>query len=117
MVNTDMMGQMIAMVPVPTQAVYPGQMYPGGAASPQPYAPMNQPAYSQSPPAYGQPGGYQPVPTAQAISPGAPRFINVVVPPGVEPGSLLTVSTPEGQTIQITVPSGAYAGYEFKVQY
>jgi hypothetical protein len=93
LVNTDMMGQQIAMVPAPQFIPVPI----GGPTMP----------------------GYQPIPTAQPVPAegAAPRSLSVVVPPGAEPGSLLTVTTPEGQSIQVSVPAGAYAGYEFKVQY
>jgi len=131
MVNTDMMGQSIALVPVPTQLVYPGgqpqmaypgsppQMaYPGGQPQPYPaYPPVAQASLS---PVGATMPGYQSVPTAQPISPmppGGPHVMNVVVPAGVVPGSMLTVATPDGQTIQVTVPDGIVAGQEFKVQY
>jgi hypothetical protein len=57
--------------------------------------------------------GYQPV--AQAVP--EPGILNVVVPPGVQPGSVITVATPKGDQIEATVPGGVGPGQEFKISY
>lgn len=44
------------------------------------------------------------------------EMLNVVVPEGVAPGQLLTVTAPSGNTVQVPVPHGAVPGSQFSVQ-
>jgi hypothetical protein len=89
----------MAMAPIPMNA------------SAYAVAPANNQSYAAVP--VGSPTQMYP-PTAQPVG---GRIMNVVVPNGVVPGSLLTVVTPDNITIQVSVPPGMNAGQEFKVQY
>lgn len=63
-----------------------------------------------SPPAHFQPAVvYEPAP--------APRKMDVVVPPGAPPGSVLSVQDASGQIVQVTVPPGVTAGMKLEFEY
>ena len=48
-----------------------------------------------------------------AVAP--PGLVQVLVPPGVEPGGLFTIQTPSGDMLQVTCPPGASAGQQIQV--
>lgn len=45
------------------------------------------------------------------------RKMDVIVPPGAPPGSVLSVQDPAGQIVQVTVPPGVTAGMKLEFQY
>eukprot|EP00931_Biecheleriopsis_adriatica_P090635 TRINITY_DN64593_c0_g1_i1.p1 TRINITY_DN64593_c0_g1~~TRINITY_DN64593_c0_g1_i1.p1 ORF type:complete len:515 (+),score=58.99 TRINITY_DN64593_c0_g1_i1:90-1634(+) len=45
------------------------------------------------------------------------RQMHVTVPPGVAPGGLVQVQTPEGATVQVAVPAGCMPGSVFAMSY
>jgi hypothetical protein len=49
--------------------------------------------------------------------PNAARTMAVRVPEGAGAGAVLTVMSPEGQQVQVTVPPNAAAGSEITVNY
>ena len=65
---------------------------------------------------------YQPVSQQSEALPDAPqpsaiRKMDVIVPPGAPPGSVLSVQDPYGQIVQVTVPEGVTAGMKLEFQY
>ena len=71
-------------------------------------------------PVVGQPmvaGGFnhstgQPIGVVQPVQP----MLAVTVPPGIEPGAMLMITTPTGQQLQVQVPAGTGPGSVFNVQ-
>ena len=56
-------------------------------------------------------------PPMQATVAGAPRVMSITVPAGAEAGSVLTVMSPDGQQVQVTVPKENAPGSQISVQY
>ena len=86
--------------------------------------------HASRPPAYSAPA---PAPAVQARLPPAPAVVRppaysapapaprrrttVRVPASAGPGSVMTVRTPTGETVRVTVPQGVYAGSTFEFEY
>ena len=47
--------------------------------------------------------------------PRPPTLMTVLVPPGGQPGMVMQVQAPTGQTLQVQIPPGAAAGAQFQV--
>jgi len=56
-------------------------------------------------------------PAPMQMQQGMPRQVQVLVPEGCGPGQVLQVNSPEGGTLQVTVPQGVQAGGYFMAQY
>ena len=82
----------VAAMPMPSNAFQPHQAGPP-AQQYQPAVPV-----------------YEPV---QAV----PRKMDVIVPPGAPPGSVLSVQDANGQIVQVTVPPGVTAGMKLEFEY
>ena len=53
----------------------------------------------------------------QPLQQPPPHTIQFVVPPGVDPGMTIQLSTPEGQTVQVQLPATATPGSSIQVPY
>ena len=61
---------------------------------------------------------YQLVSEEKGDLPSPPaRKMDVIVPPGAPPGSILSVQDPYGQIVQVTVPEGVVEGMRLEFQY
>ena len=73
------------------------------------FAPVNESTVQQ-------PQGYQQHGTVISIQPAHTQMMSVTVPVNAVSGSLLTVQTPSGQSVQVAVPDGMEPGMQFNIQ-
>lgn len=78
-------------------AMHMPQQYPPHSSPPMQFHPANQPP--------------MPSPVQQR------RKMDVIVPPGAPPGSVLSVQDANGQIVQVTVPPGVVAGMKLEFEY
>ena len=89
---------------------------PPPAMAPAPVAPpaMAPPAVPppQAPPINSQ---INPDVTGMSFSAAQPASMTITVPPGVVPGQVLTVTMPNGQVVNVQVPTGCAPGSQFTI--
>ena len=59
----------------------------------------------------------RPASRAPPVVAGAPRIFSVTLPPGVTPGEILAVESPDGQVQKVTLPPGFVAGMKLMCPY
>jgi hypothetical protein len=97
-----------------------------GMAAAPPVAPPPMPGIAPAPPVAPMPG-MAAAPVAAPLMPGMavapvapppvsqPSAMTITVPPGVVPGQVLTVTMPNGQVVNVQVPSGSFSGSQFTI--
>eukprot|EP01038_Epipyxis_sp_PR26KG_P015964 gene15964-21664_t len=127
--NAEQQGLATPIVYAPQGGNYTAAPQNYNAPPPTQYVPAGG-AYYSGPPPTGQQYGTVPIVEAVPVSAynepvkqpqpqvtQTAKSMMVKIPPQVQAGAILTVMTPEGSTIQITVPPGVVPGQDITVQY